>query len=146
MVIIKTTWMFFRLISQLIGIETLRLTYRILENMGRLLQLIPNRLHTIKELIDRLSGRLFHIDKKTPKLILVREASGGIMTTHKIPNILSIFITTKLLMNGRYSRVAKLSDDLVILAIPIFKTISELCIVFILRTNRILDFTCDIAP
>ena len=45
--------------------------------MGRLLQLIPNRLHIRKELIDRLSGRLFHIDKKTPKLILVREASSG---------------------------------------------------------------------
>ncbi len=114
--------------------------------MGRLLQLIPNRLHTRKEPIDRLSRRLFHIDKKTPKLILIREASSDIMTTQKILNIFSIFIATKLLMNGRYSRVAKPSDDLVILAIPVFKTISELRVVFILRTNRSLDFTCDIAP
>jgi hypothetical protein len=93
-----------------------------------------------------LSRRLLHIDKKTPKLILVREASSGIMTTQKIPNILSIFIATKLLMNGRYNRVAKPSDDLVILAILVFKTINELRVVFILRTNRSLDFTCDIAP
>ena len=114
--------------------------------MVRLLQLISNRLHTKKELIDRLSRYLLHIDKKTPKLILVREANSGIMTTQKIPNILSIFIATKLLMNGRYSRVAKSSDDLVILAIPVFKTITELRVVFILRTNRSLDFTCDIAP
>ena len=114
--------------------------------MGRLLQLIPNRLHTRKELIDRLLRRLLHIDKKTLKLILVRKANSGIMTTQKIPNILSIFIATKLLMNGRDSRVAKPSDDLVILAIPIFKTISELHIVFILRMNRSLDFTCDIVP
>jgi hypothetical protein len=35
----------------------------ILDNMGRLLQLILNKLHTKKELIDRLFGRLFHIDK-----------------------------------------------------------------------------------
>ena len=114
--------------------------------MGRLLQLIPDRLHTKKELIDRLPRRLFHIDKKTPKLILVGEANSGIMTTQKIPNILSIFIATKLLMNGRYSRVAKSSDDLVILAIPVFKTISKLRVVFILRKNKSLDFTCDIAP
>ena len=112
--------------------------------MGRLLHLIPNRLHTRKELIDRLPRRLFHIDKKTPKLILVREASSSIMTTQKIPNILNIFIATKLLMNGRYSRVAKPGDDLVIL--PIFKTISKFRVFFILRTNKSLDFTCDIAP
>ena len=114
--------------------------------MGRLLHLIPNRLHTRKELIDRLPRCLFHINKKTPKLILVRKASSSIMMTQKIPNILSIFIATKLLMNERYSRVAKPGDDLVILAIPIFKTINKFRVFFILRMNRSLDFTCDITP
>ena len=114
--------------------------------MGRLLQMIPNKMHTRKELIDQLPSPLFHIDKKTLKLIVVREASSGMMTTQKIPNILGIFIATKLLMNGRYSRVAKPSDDLVILAISVFKTISKLRVFFILRMNRSLDFTCDIAP
>ena len=89
---------------------------------------------------------MFHVDKKTPKLILVREADSSIMTTQKIPNILSIFIATKLLTNRRYNRVAEPSDDLVILAILVFKTISALYIVFILRTNKSLDFTNDIAP
>ena len=114
--------------------------------MGELLQLIPNRLHTRKELIDRLSGHLFHVNKKTPKLIFVREAGSSIVATEKIPNILSIVLATKLLMNGRYSKVAEPSYDLVILAIPVLKTISELRIVFILRTNRSLDLTCDITP
>ena len=118
----------------------MRLTYRILENMGRLLQLIPNRLHTRRELIDPLSGCLFHVDKKTPKLILVIEAGSSIVMTEKILNILCIVIATKLLMNGRDSKVAKPSDDLMILAIPVFKTISELRVVFILRTNRSLDY------
>ena len=114
--------------------------------MGRLLHLIPNRLHTRKELIDWLFECLFHVDKKTPKLILMREADSSIVTTQKIPNILSIVIATKLLMNGRYSRVVEPSYDMVILAIPVFKMISELRIVFILRTNRSLDFTYDITP
>ena len=87
---------------------------------------------------------MFHVDKKTPKLILVREASSGIMMTQKILNSLGIFIATKVLMNGRYSRVVKPIDDLVILAIPVFKTISKLRVVFILKTNRSLDFTNDI--
>ena len=40
--------------------------------------------------------------------------------------------------------MAEPSDDLMILAIPIFKTISKLRVVFILKTNRSLDFTNDI--
>ena len=56
-----------------------------------------------------------------------------IMMTQKILNSLGIFIATKVLMNGRYSRVAKPSDDLVILVIPVFKTISKLRVFFILR-------------
>ena len=114
--------------------------------MCRLLQLIPNRLYTIKELVDRLSRCLFHVDMKTPKLILMREAGSSIVMTQKILDILSIVIATKLLMNGRYNKMAEPSDDPVILAIPVFKTISELRIVFILRTNKSLDFTCDITP
>ena len=114
--------------------------------MGRLLHLIPNKLHTRKELIDQLPERLLHVDKKAPKSILVREAGSSIVMTQKIPNIISIVITTKLLMNGRYSRVSEPSDDLVILAILVFKTISKLCIAFILKTDRSLDFTHDIMP
>jgi hypothetical protein len=74
----------------------------------------------------------------------MREAGSSIVITQEIPNILSIVIVTKFLMNGRYSRVAEPSDDLMILAIPIFKTISKLRVVFILKTNRSLDFTNDI--
>ena len=114
--------------------------------MGGLLKLIPNILHTKKELIDRLSRSLFHVDKKAPKLVLVREAGSSIVMTQKIPNIINIVKATKLLMNGRYSRVSEPSDDLVILAILVFKTISELRIVFILKTDRSLDFTRDIIP
>jgi hypothetical protein len=114
--------------------------------MGGLLKLIPNILHTKKEFIDQLSECLFHVDKKAPKSVLVREASSSIVTTQKIPNIISIIIATKVLMNGRYNRVSEPSADLVILAILVFKTISELRIVFILKTDRSLDFTRDIMP
>ena len=112
--------------------------------MDGVLQLIQNRLHTIKELTDRLSGHLFHVDKKAPKLILVREAGSSIVTTQEIQKIFSIIIATKLLMNGRYNRVAKPSDDLVIFAIPIFKTIGKFRVIFIFSTNRMLDFIRDI--
>ena len=112
--------------------------------MGGLLKLIPNILHIKKEFIDQLPGRLFHVDKKAPKSILMREADSNRVTTQKIPNIISIVIATKLLMNGRYSRVSEPSDDLVILAILVFK--SELCIVFILKMDKSLDFTRDIMP
>jgi hypothetical protein len=114
--------------------------------MGGLLHLIPNRLHTRKELIDWLSGCLFHVDKKAPKLILVREAGSSIVTTQEIQNILNIIIATKLFMNRSYSRIAEPSDDSVIFAISVFKTIGKFHIVFILSTNRRFDFTHNITP
>ena len=116
---------------------------RILDNIGGLLQLIPNRLHTREELIDELHGLLFHGDSKAPKLILVKKPCSSIVTTQEIPNILNIVIMTKSLMNGRHSRVTEPSDDLVIFAIPIFKTVRELH-VFILKTSKRLDITRDI--
>jgi hypothetical protein len=108
--------------------------------------LILNRLHTREKLIDRLHGLLFHGDKEAPKLILVREADSSIVTTQEIPNIISVVIATKSILNGRHSRVVEPSDDLVIFAILVFKTIREICFVFILRMNMRLDITCDITP
>ena len=108
--------------------------------------MILNRLHTREKLTDRLHGLLFHGDKEAPKLILVREANSSIVTTQEIVNIISVVIATKSILNGRHNRVVEPSDDLVIFAILVFKTIREICFVFILRTNMRLDITCDITP
>ena len=66
------------------------------------------------------------------------------MTTQEIPNIISVVIATKSILNGWHNKVVEPSDDLVIFAILVIKTIREICFVFILRTNMRLDITCDI--
>ena len=101
---------------------------------------------TREKIIDWLPRFLFYSDKKAPKLILMKETNTYITTRQEIPNIFSVLIITKFFMNERHNKVAESSNDLVIFAIPILKTVRETRVFFILTTDWRCDVTNDIIP
>ncbi|KAF8393890.1 hypothetical protein HHK36_020088 [Tetracentron sinense] len=108
-------------------------------------ELIPNIVHLREKVVNVLPKLLFYAMKTAQKLVLMRQIRGSVAFFQKVPKSFGSVESTKLETDGASTSIVNPSDNLVVLAIPLLKSIRVCGFVFVNSFFRFSDITSNIS-